>query len=159
MILRPLERKDIEQFYDNEKEIFGSYESWSFKICENEILNKDRYYVGIFKDDELIAWGGISLFMDSDLMTIAVKNNYRKMGYCSKILDNIIGKAMEKKLRNIFLEVRENNINAIRLYEKHGFHKISIRKNYYKNPLENAIIMKKSINDIGIIGSEILDKI
>ena len=46
-----------------------------------------------------------------------------------------------------YLEVRESNMPAQKLYEKHGFVKTGERKNYYKNPIENAILMSKNMKD------------
>ena len=52
-------------------------------------------------------------------------------------------KNLPEYINEIFLEVRESNIPAISLYEKFKFKKISIRKNFYSNPNENAVVMKK----------------
>ena len=51
------------------------------------------------------------------------------------------------RIKNIFLEVRESNQTAINFYKKNKFKEISIRKNYYSKPTENAIIMKLEVNN------------
>jgi ribosomal-protein-alanine N-acetyltransferase len=59
------------------------------------------------------------------------------------MLRYLIGLATEKGVTEIFLEVRETNVGAIRLYERLGFEEVGIRKNYYEKPKENALIMWK----------------
>lgn len=71
-----------------------------------------------------------------DIYEIAIKKEMRKRGYAQQLIDTI------PKDRPIFLEVCENNIEAINLYLKNGFQKISVRKKYYIDG-SNAFVMKK----------------
>ncbi|MBY5034300.1 ribosomal protein S18-alanine N-acetyltransferase [Streptococcus gallolyticus] len=73
-----------------------------------------------------------------EITNIAVKKNYQGQGLAGKLLDNL-----EDRPGPIFLEVRENNLPARALYEKYGFEQIGLRKNYYHEPLENAVIMER----------------
>lgn len=75
-----------------------------------------------------------------DLLSIFVDNNYRNKGIASNMLKELM-KIGENK--TITLEVSSDNMNALRLYEKHNFKTVGIRKNYYKN--SDAIIMKRGI--------------
>lgn len=80
----------------------------------------------------------------SDIAAVAVRPDMRRLGIGDLLID-----AFEKSLPEIteavFLDVRESNIPAIRLYQKHGYEKAGLRKNYYREPAENAVIMKKDL--------------
>jgi ribosomal-protein-alanine N-acetyltransferase len=80
-----------------------------------------------------------------EIYNIAVKLHYQSRGFGQKLLDQIIACNPNLKSKNIWLEVRESNTKAIRFYEKNEFIKISKRRNFYNSPVENAILMKKSI--------------
>lgn len=79
-----------------------------------------------------------------DLGTIPEK---RQTGLAQKLIENTIAKLKSNKIRILYLEVSENNISAMALYNKCGFEKYNIRKDYYKSGDKriNAILMKKSI--------------
>ena len=79
------------------------------------------------------------------ILGIAVDKNYTRKNIASTMLNHIIEVCKKMDLDNIFLEVRESNIPAINLYEKHGFKKISIRTNYYKDNNEDALIYVKEL--------------
>ena len=83
---------------------------------------------------------------ENQLMQLAVDPLYRGMGLADALMDELIGKVKSMALQNepmsIILEVRETNIGAKALYEKHGFRLIGTRLNYYTDPVENALIMK-----------------
>ncbi len=85
---------------------------------------------------------------DCELLRIAVDEKYRKKGIGRMLIDSMIHRCVENNGENIFLEVRESNKPAISLYESVGFDEISRRKDYYKDPVEDAVIMElKDIND------------
>lgn len=80
---------------------------------------------------------------EGDIMRVAVLPDFRRLGIGRKLLDECF---CANKLNEVFLDVRENNLPAIKLYESFGFEKIGLRKNYYSNPTENAVMMKKTFN-------------
>lgn len=134
----------LKQIFELEKQIF--LESFYSEESLIEMYNNpDIYKIYIYLEEkEVLAY---LLVMDSidcyEILKIAVDNNYRRMGYAKFLLEEIVIK--EKVKKDIFLEVRESNIAAINFYKKNRFNKISIRKNYYKNNNENAIIMKLEV--------------
>lgn len=77
---------------------------------------------------------------EGDIMRVAVLPEFRRRGIAGALLKQCFS---ANKLDAVFLDVRENNIPAIKLYESFGFEKIGARKNYYSNPTENALMMKK----------------
>jgi len=98
------------------------------------------------KGGEVIGYAISGFVMDeADLMNIAVSKRFRRMGIGEKLLDRMIEMLSEKGIKNLFLEVRQSNVAAQNLYIKKGFCPISTRKNYYSNPTEDAIVMKKEL--------------
>jgi len=75
-----------------------------------------------------------------EILAIATIEECRNKGIAQELLDKI-------KTKDIFLEVRESNKKAINFYKKNNFKQISIRKGYYSDPTEDAIIMKMEVNN------------
>ena len=78
-----------------------------------------------------------------ELIQIIVKEEYRKKGYATKLMEHMLSIAEINKLENITLEVREDNKNAISLYEKFGFEKCAIRPSYYQGT--DGILMERKM--------------
>lgn len=74
-----------------------------------------------------------------------IDNNYLRNGIASELLQTLIDYAKSINIHDILLEVRKSNISAQNLYEKFNFKHIGIRKEYYSNNLEDALIYKLSI--------------
>ena len=108
-------------------------------------FNTDRFLaIGAF-DGQLIGVITLSVsFEDADLEGIVVKSEFRKGGVASKLFSLAQKTLKERGVNRLLLEVREGNIPAISFYNKQGFNKISIRKNYYSDG-ENALVMVKEI--------------
>ena len=70
-------------------------------------------------------------------------------------MEFMMDQAREEEVSDIFLEVRESNTTALRFYRRFGLRKQSIRKNYYQNPTENALILRKKMKASGVlVGTE-----
>ena len=78
---------------------------------------------------------------EGQLLDVAVKPECRQRGAAELLMRDLISGMKMKRVVKIFLEVRATNVAAIRLYEKFGFTTISTRRDYYKNPVEDAYIM------------------
>ena len=85
---------------------------------------------------------------ETHILNLTVSKYYRKNGIATELLEMVIAKCFILNSLDIYLETRVDNIAAINLYEKHGFRRISIRKNYYKTSTgrEDAIVFKKIIS-------------
>jgi len=117
---------------------------WTEGMFENELSNNATCYVGIFIDNTIAGYGGMWLVCDEAQITnIAVLPEFQKQGFGNAVLNELIKRA--KNANIMTLEVRESNKPAIRLYEKNGFSADGLRKNYYKNPTENAVLMSLHI--------------
>ena len=87
----------------------------------------------------------LNLFSESEIVRIAVIPEYRRRGIAEKLIKEVINYSKEAGYENIFLEVRSQNFQAKSLYIKLGFEECGIRKQYYKNPKDDAIIMVKRL--------------
>lgn len=78
---------------------------------------------------------------EGEITNVAVHPDYRKQGVADQIIAAILQDGVQKGLTQIFLEVRASNAPAQKLYEKHGFKGQGVRKNFYRDPKEDAIVM------------------
>lgn len=114
-------------------------------ILEDLDNNNSIYFIAKF-DSTIVGYIAANLLYDHiDILSVLVDNSYKRKHIASTLLSYVITYAKENKITDILLEVRTSNIPAQKLYEKFGFNKISIRKQYYPNNLEDAIIYKLSI--------------
>lgn len=79
---------------------------------------------------------------EGELLRIAVLPEFQGRGLSKKLMDQMVEYSRKKKAETMFLEVRESNEKARNLYRSYGFSEVGIRKDYYRNPVENAVIMK-----------------
>ena len=129
----------IEQIFNLEKEIFKS--SAFNKSYLDTLIKGNNSFIYVYLIDDKVS--GYLMILDSidvyEILAIATIEEYRNKGIAQELLDKI-------KTKDIFLEVRESNQTAINFYKKNNFKEIRIRKNYYSEPTENAIIMKLEVN-------------
>ena len=130
----------IEQIFSLEKENFKN--SAFNKGYIETLIKGDNSFIYIYLIEDKIC--GYLMVLDSidvyEILAIATIEEYRNKGIAQELLDKI-------KIKDIFLEVRESNQVAINFYKKNKFKEISVRKNYYSEPNENAIIMKLEVNN------------
>ena len=113
---------------------------WSEASFVEEAENDLATYYVCKDEDKIVAYGGYwKVYDEGQITNIAVLPQYRKRKIASRLLERIIADCNE--YNRIILEVRESNIPAICLYEKYGFKKVGIRKNFYHSPTENGITM------------------
>ncbi|QQS88447.1 ribosomal protein S18-alanine N-acetyltransferase [Fusobacterium canifelinum] len=130
----------IEQIFNLEKEIFIN--SAFNKTYLETLIKADNSFIYAYIIEDKVC--GYLMVLDSidvyEILAIATVEEYRNKGIAQELLDKI-------KTKDIFLEVRESNQIAINFYKKNKFKEISVRKNYYSEPNENAIIMKLEVNN------------
>lgn len=118
----------------------------SKNILKEDIKNKNYYYL-VAKNNQkkIVGYIGISYVLDeADIISIVVHKDYTKNGIATLLLQEIFKFAKDNNIQKLMLEVRNSNIPAQKLYEKHGFKQITIRKNYYDNS-EDALIYEKEL--------------
>lgn len=117
---------------------------WSEKSVASELTNPLSYWLVAVDGERVAGYVGSQTVLDeTDMMNIAVHPDYRRQGLAERLVDSLVAGLREKGSRCLTLEVRQSNTPAIGLYEKLGFTQIGLRKNYYRNPREHALILRK----------------
>ena len=115
---------------------------WSENAITDSLNSGTEFYIATLNND-IVGYMGISKIAGEGYVTnIAVLPEHRRLGIGKKILEFVIQKSKDE-LEFISLEVRVSNHAAISLYEKLGFKNVGLRKRFYTNPTEDAIIMTK----------------
>lgn len=118
-------------------------DGWSADSFRSEVQKENGIVLCFMDGDDVIALlSGYFAEGEGDITSIAVDENFRRKGLAQELIAEFI-KNLPENTENIFLEVRESNTPAINLYRKCGFEKLSVRKNFYTSPRENAIVMVK----------------
>ena len=131
--------EDLNNIKDNLISDFDDF--WNYSVFKSELESDSSHYLVVKDNSKIIGFAGIKVILpDADIMNIVVKKDFRNQGIGSLLLKELINLSKSLNIKNLFLEVNEKNTPAISLYNKFGFKKISIRKNYYKN--NNAIVMR-----------------
>lgn len=120
-------------------------ESWSHESFSKELYNPlAKYLVAKSENGKTLGFAGIWTIVDEGHITnIAVHPNFRKKGIGSALVKGLIDHASSWGYTAMTLEVRKSNIAAQNLYKKYGFIEEGIRKKYYQDNKEDAIIMWK----------------
>lgn len=113
---------------------------------EKDIQNPNYvYYLLLNDEDTIVSYLNVMVGYDTaDIIMIITDNAFRSRGYAKMLLSEAIKKLKERGVRELFLEVRENNEIAKKLYKNFGFMPISIRKKYYDGTID-GIVMKLTI--------------
>lgn len=94
----------------------------------------------------VVGWGGIWCVADeAEIASVCVDPAYRRLGGGTKLLQTLLRQARLSGAQNVYLEVRASNQAAQELYRGAGFECIGVRKRYYTNPLEDAVLMRCNI--------------
>lgn len=134
---------DVKDIANIENNSFST--PWSEKAIRESMDAGTIFYVACL-NDKIVGYMGLSKIVGEGYVTnIAVLPEYRRLGIGEKILGYVIDNT-KAELEFISLEVRVSNIAAISLYEKFGFERVGLRKRFYTNPQEDAIIMTKYFN-------------
>ena len=88
---------------------------------------------------------GRSCAGEAELLKIAVGLGYRRQGIAGQLVTHALRYLVEQGVGRCFLELRAANLPALALYERFGFRRVGLRKNYYASPLEDAILMEKRV--------------
>ena len=119
---------------------------WTERSIEGQIFADGSIFACICEGEDVIGYVcGQTVADECELYRIAVLSSYRKKGYADMLMEYFLKECKNKEISNIFLEVRSSNTPARNLYQKYGFQNVGIRKNYYSNPTEDAVIYKCEI--------------
>ncbi|MBR6394646.1 MAG: ribosomal protein S18-alanine N-acetyltransferase [Ruminococcus sp.] len=120
-------------------------DGWSADSFRSEAEKDTGHILYITDSGNVIALlSGYHAVGEGDITSVAVHPEYRRKGLAKKLIEKFEN-SLPEDTESIFLEVRESNCGAIALYEKCGFEKLSVRKNFYSQPRENAVVMQKKL--------------
>ena len=121
---------------------------WSEQSFRNELANDAANYYVALSDNKVIGYIGFwEVAGEGDITNVAVLPEYRRIGAGSLLIRHVISECRKRNLCRLTLEVRTSNFPARSLYEKYGFSEAGIRKNYYSDTREDAVIMELCIPD------------
>lgn len=143
---REMNALDIPVLVGMEKAIYPE-SPWSVAQFREELsgVPRSRKYIVAMSELQIIGYAGIALAGDiADIHTLTVVPEFRRRGIASAMLDQLEKWASSKKVSALMLEMREGNLEAEPLYEKHGYSVISRRNDYYA-PGIHALIMRKEL--------------
>ncbi|MCT4586060.1 MAG: ribosomal protein S18-alanine N-acetyltransferase [Peptostreptococcaceae bacterium] len=119
---------------------------WTKHMFLKEFENNLSHYKVIIVEGKVVAYAGIWLIVDEGHITnVAVHPKYKGNGFGNIVMQALIDLCKEKNVKSMTLEVRTKNQVAINLYEKYDFKKAGIRKEYYPDTKEDALIMWKEL--------------
>lgn len=126
-----------------EQELFS--DPWSERDILPCICSEGGMCYTAICDGRLVAYiVGRNIAPEGEIYRIATAPDYRRRGIAYRLLDYCVKCEKGKGLECLFLEVRASNTPAINLYKSYGFRDMGTRKNYYKNPTEDAILMVRA---------------
>ena len=137
-----MKAEHVPQVAELEKLCFA--DPWSENSVASELNNIWSYWVVALWDDAVVGYiGSQSSCDETDVMNVAVHPDFRRKGIAESLIETLIMELKNRGSHALMLEVRASNAPAIALYEKLGFQQVGCRKNYYRNPKEDALILRK----------------
>ncbi len=132
----------VEAIAELEKQCFS--DPWPVEGILPELTNPLSYWLVAMEGERLAGYiGSQSVCGEADMMNVAVADAFRRRGVAQRLIEALVEGLKERKVHNLALEVRASNGPAIALYDKLGFTQVGRRPNYYRNPKEDALILRK----------------
>lgn len=138
--ITPMTIADLDEVYEIEKISFSmpwTKQMWMDEMIKSQIAN----HLVARLDGKILGYAGFWLIIDeAEIVNIAVHPEYRRKGIGNLLLKELLNLAKTKEAKLVTLEVRETNESAKKLYSKSGFQLIAIRKKFYKDTNEDALV-------------------
>ena len=142
MTINPMKEDHVAQVAALERQCFA--DPWSEGSIASELDNPLSLWLVAEQNGAVRGYVGSQTVLDeTDMMNIAVRPDCRRQGIAAALIDELIVRLKERGSHILRLEVRVSNAPAIALYDSLGFTQLGLRKNYYRNPKENALILGK----------------
>ena len=115
---------------------------WSKKMFEEDRGDNYSGYGLVVKNGKKVGYIGYrQVFEEAEITNLAIVKEEQKQGLAAELVKKWLKKMKREQVEVVFLEVRYSNQAAIKLYKKLGFQQMAVRKHYYQNPLEDAVIL------------------
>jgi len=140
--IRPLQLRDLSAIEEIERRSYPT--PWSRSMFAGELAKPSSICLGAFDGERLAGYLIVSRYVDAwHVMNVAVASDYRRRGVASQLLAALFEQTQADDRRGYTLEVRVSNAGAISLYERLGFEARGVRRGYYTDNREDALIMWK----------------
>lgn len=137
----PVCKEHLAEIIEIEKMCFS--DPWSMRMFTNEMKKEKSILLAAICDDKVAGYAvACSVFDEVNIDNIAVLPQFRRHGIAKTLLEEL-EKIVESFTAFITLEVRESNATALALYCSSGYECVGLRKRYYNNPTEGAVLMTK----------------
>lgn len=142
--IRPMRTHDLPAVLDIERASYSM--AWSDTTFRGLLRRADAEMIVAEAGGVLVGYAATWFVVDQgELGNVAVATDWRRRGVGALLLDAVIVGAARRGAREIFLEVRPSNAVAQRLYLRYGFREVGRRRNYYAEPTEDALVMRRAI--------------
>ncbi len=142
-----MEKEHISAVAKLEAEVFAV--PWSQQAFSDAFRMEHAFFYVAAADNDVVGYCGATVAADEgEITNIAVAPDCRRQNIAKQLLQDTMAGAYEKGARRIFLEVRSRNEPAIQLYQNAGFQTVGIRKKYYRDPQDDALMMMYQYADI-----------
>jgi ribosomal-protein-alanine N-acetyltransferase len=137
-----MQPSDIKDILEIECNSFAT--PWSELSFLNEMTNLQSITKVAVSVNNVIGYICTKYILDEGhILNLAVLHDFRRQGVATILMNYVLDELKEKGCRFLYLEVRVSNQTAIKFYERFGFRIVSLRKNYYNSPTEDAALMMR----------------
>lgn len=146
LTIQSMQLSDLKQVLEIEKQSFNA--PWSLKSFKKELTQNPyaNYLVGKKAGVVLGYVGAWIVLNESHITTLAVASAYRRQKVARQLLFELFSQLKEEGVEKVTLEVRTSNQVARKLYKGYGFEEMGVRKDYYQDNQEDAVVMWKTLN-------------
>lgn len=144
MTFREMLVEDLDQVVDIEQRLFSV--PWTKEGFLTYLMKKDTMFFVVEEKERILGYCSMMTVLDEgDILNVAVRSDRQKEGIGQFLVDSMLRMAEMQGIRLVHLEVRQGNGTARRLYQRLGFKEDGLRRDYYENPVENAVLMTKTM--------------
>ena len=149
LIVRNMIESDVEAIASMESAVFS--DAWTANSIRDTYNQPQAFIVTAEVDGKIAGYCIVYFVLDEgEIARIAVSHSFRRKGVGRKLLEHVETICAEKGIVRLMLDVRESNESARSFYKNFAFEEDGIRKNFYEEPKENAVLMSKIIGSTGI---------
>lgn len=144
MTFREMLVEDLDQVVDIEQNLFSV--PWTKGGFLTYLMKKDTMFFVVEEKERILGYCSMMTVLDEgDILNVAVRSDRQKEGIGQFLVDSMLRMAEMQGIKLVHLEVRQGNGTARRLYQRLGFKEDGLRRDYYENPVENAVLMTKTM--------------
>ena len=143
MTFREMLVEDLDQVMEIENDLISP--PWTREGFFTFLLKDENMFLVVEEKGQILGYCSMQTVLDEgDILNVAVTRDRQKEGIGYFLVDSMLMLAAARGIHIVHLEVRESNGSARRLYQRLGFKEDGFRKNYYTEPVENAVLMTKT---------------